>query len=82
MSSPSSEAFAIDIRPAERGDTRFLAWVMQEAGRSHLPKGIFDVAIPDDPALIGNEATVRWIVFDPAAPNGRSKSPIVRCTLF
>jgi len=38
----------IRIREADRGDTRFLAWVMQEAARSHLPKGIFDVLVPDD----------------------------------
>lgn len=34
-------------RPADRGDTRFLVWVMQEAARSHLPLGIWDAAIPD-----------------------------------
>jgi translation initiation factor 4G len=37
----------VEIRPADRGDTRFLAWVMQAAARSHLPRGIWDVAIPD-----------------------------------
>ncbi len=36
------------IRPADRGDTRFLAWVMQAAARSHLEKGIWDFALPDD----------------------------------
>ena len=35
------------VRPADRGDTRFLAWVIQEAARSHLEKGIWDVALPD-----------------------------------
>ena len=38
----------IRIRSAEQGDTRFLAWVMQEAGRSHLPRGLFEFAINDD----------------------------------
>jgi translation initiation factor 4G len=36
------------IRDAARGDTRFLAWVMQEAARSHLEKGVWDVGIPED----------------------------------
>lgn len=37
----------VEIRNADRGDTRFLAWVMQAAARGHLPRGIWDVAIPD-----------------------------------
>ncbi len=40
------------IRPADRGDTRFLAWVMQEAARSHCEKGIFDVMVPEDRARL------------------------------
>jgi len=36
------------IRSAVRGDTRFLAWVMQEAARSHLDKGFLDLAVPED----------------------------------
>jgi len=36
------------IRSAVRGDTRFLAWVTQEAARSHLEKGFLDLAVPDD----------------------------------
>ena len=39
---------SVQIRPADRGDTRFLVWVMQEAARSHLEKGILDLSIPDD----------------------------------
>jgi ribosomal protein S18 acetylase RimI-like enzyme len=38
----------VTIRPADRGDTHFLVWVMQEAARSHLEKGVLDLAIPDD----------------------------------
>jgi GNAT superfamily N-acetyltransferase len=34
------------IRPATLADTPFLAWVQQEASRSHLPFGFWDVAIP------------------------------------
>lgn len=41
-------AAASIIRPATREDARFIAWVMQEAGRSHLPKGIWDIALPGD----------------------------------
>ena len=38
----------VKIRPADRGDTHFLVWVIQEAARSHLEKGIMDLALPDD----------------------------------
>ncbi len=38
----------LEIRPADRGDTHFLAWVIQEAARSHLEKGVMDLALPDD----------------------------------
>lgn len=34
------------IRPATLADTPFLAWVQQEASRSHLPFGFWDLAIP------------------------------------
>lgn len=34
------------IRPATEADAPFLAWVMQEASRSHLPFGFWDLAIP------------------------------------
>ncbi len=36
------------IRPATPDDARFIAWVIQAAGRSHLPKGIWDIALPGD----------------------------------
>jgi ribosomal protein S18 acetylase RimI-like enzyme len=38
---------AVRIRDADPGDVRFLAWVMQEAARSHLERGIWDFAFPD-----------------------------------
>ena len=34
------------IRPAVEADTPFLAWVQQEAARSHLPPGFWDLAFP------------------------------------
>ena len=34
------------IRPAALADAPFLAWVQQEAARSHLPFGFWDLAIP------------------------------------
>ena len=34
------------IRPATPADAPFLAWVIQEAARSHLPFGIWDLAFP------------------------------------
>lgn len=38
------------IRPATEGDASFIAWVMQEAARSHLPAGFWDLAFfgPDE----------------------------------
>lgn len=35
-----------DIRPARLSDLPFLAWVQQEAARSHLPSGFWDLAFP------------------------------------
>jgi GNAT superfamily N-acetyltransferase len=45
-------------RPATPEDAPFIAWVMQEAARSHLPIGIWDVAFPgpDGPRLKRLEA--------------------------
>jgi GNAT superfamily N-acetyltransferase len=37
-----------EIRPATPADAPFLAWVMQAAARSHLPKGLWDLAFPGD----------------------------------
>ena len=37
----------LEIRPADRGDTRFLAGVIQEAARSQVDYGIVDVMLPD-----------------------------------
>ena len=34
------------IRPAVEADVPFIAWVQQEAARSHLPQGFWDLAIP------------------------------------
>jgi hypothetical protein len=34
------------IRPARESDAAFIAWVQQEAARSHLPIGFFDLAFP------------------------------------
>lgn len=43
----------ITTRPATAGDAPFLAWVMQEAARSHLERGIWDRLFPgeDGPRL-------------------------------
>jgi GNAT superfamily N-acetyltransferase len=44
---------SIETRPATADDAPFLAWVMQEAARSHLENGIWDFAFPgeDEPRL-------------------------------
>jgi ribosomal protein S18 acetylase RimI-like enzyme len=38
------------IRPAVETDVPFLAWVQQEAARSHVPRGFWDFAYPGDEA--------------------------------
>lgn len=38
----------IAIRPATLADVPFIAWVQQEAARSHLPRGFWDIAFPGD----------------------------------
>ena len=35
-----------NIRPAVENDVPFIAWVQQEAARSHLPRGFWDFAYP------------------------------------
>lgn len=37
---------ALEIRPARETDSPFIAWVQQEAARSHLPQGFWDIAFP------------------------------------
>jgi len=39
---------SVETRPAKSDDAPFLAWVMQEAARSHLEKGIWDFVFPGD----------------------------------
>jgi len=36
----------IKTRPANKSDAPFITWVMQEAARSHLEKGMWDLAFP------------------------------------
>src|SRR6185295_12055352 len=36
----------IQVRPAREADVPFVAWVQQEASRSHLPFGFWDLAFP------------------------------------
>jgi ribosomal protein S18 acetylase RimI-like enzyme len=41
---------SVETRPATAEDAAFIAWVMQEAARSHLEKGIWDFAFPGEDA--------------------------------
>jgi len=41
---------SIAIRPATAADALFVAWVMQEAARSHVPRGFWDLAFPGEEA--------------------------------
>lgn len=40
----------VQVRPASPIDAPFIAWVQQEAARSHLPLGFWDLAFPGDEA--------------------------------
>lgn len=71
----------ITIRPASEADVPFLAWVQQEAARSHLPRGFWDLAFPGDEAdrlrIIGRIAAAKarsfchWSGFLIAEADGR-----------
>jgi len=37
---------SIETRPASIADAKFIAWVIQEAARSHLERGIWDIMFP------------------------------------
>ena len=39
-----------EIRPATADDAAFIAWVIQEAARSHLSVGVWDLAFPGEDA--------------------------------
>jgi len=54
----------VTIRDATEQDAPFLAWVMQEAARSHLPLGLWDFTLPgpDRPRL---EAVARMAIAQP-----------------
>src|SRR6185295_17623114 len=41
-----NRSMEITIRPAVEADVPFIAWVQQEAARSHLPLGFWDLAFP------------------------------------
>jgi ribosomal protein S18 acetylase RimI-like enzyme len=52
--------FEFDLRNTGRGDTRFLAWVIQEASRSHLEFGICDFLLPDARQRLDFLDAVTW----------------------
>jgi len=54
-------AMSTNIRPAGEDDAAFIAWVQQEAARSHLPYGFWDLAFfgPDEWRLPLIERIVR-----------------------
>jgi len=71
----------IAVRPARQSDIPFIAWVQQEAARSHLPHGFWDIAFPGDEAerlrMIGRIADAKarsfchWTGFLIAEWNGQ-----------
>lgn len=58
---------SIATRTANAGDAGFIAWVIQEASRSHLSKGVWDVAFPgpdeDRLAILAQIATTDRVHF-------------------
>jgi len=40
------------------------------------------VELPSDPGLAGVASAMQWVILDPAAPNGRSRTPVSRLTFF
>lgn len=56
-----------EIRPAAEADVPMLAWVQQEAARSHLPRGFWDLAFPgpekDRLRIVGRIAKARALSF-------------------
>ena len=58
---------SIEIRSATAEDAPFIAWVIQEAARSHLEKGIWDFAFPGEDeqrlALLAKIATTERVHF-------------------
>lgn len=57
----------IEIRPAAEADVPTIAWVQQEAARSHLPQGFWDLAFPGPEderlRLVGGVARARTLSF-------------------
>lgn len=76
----------IHIRPAVESDVPFIAWVQQEAARSHLPRGFWDIAFPgpepDRLRIVGRiaKATQRsfchWTNFLVAEVDGRAAAAL------
>jgi ribosomal protein S18 acetylase RimI-like enzyme len=58
---------SVETRPATADDAPFLAWVMQEAARSHLERGVWDLAFPGEEArrldVLARLATTEQIHF-------------------
>jgi cytochrome c peroxidase len=56
--------------------------VTLSAGGSGLGRGSVNLAIPDNPALVGQTFYGRWYVTDAQAANGFSVSPLFQFTIF
>jgi translation initiation factor 4G len=58
---------SIETRPGTVADAAFIAWVMQEAARSHLDHGVWDLAFPGEDAqrldILAKIATTERIHF-------------------
>jgi translation initiation factor 4G len=76
----------VHIRPAAEGDVPFIAWVQQEAARSHLPQGFWDIAFPGPEAdrlrivgriaRAGERSFCHWSNFLVAEVDGRAAAAL------
>ena len=74
------------IRPAVDADVPFIAWVQQEAARSHLPQGFWDLAFPGSEAdrlrIVGRiakgsaQSFCHWSRFLVAEVDGRAAAAL------
>src|SRR5262245_57000809 len=76
----------VRIRPAVENDVPFIAWVQQEAARSHMPRGFWDFAFPgsdeDRLRIVGRVCKAKarsfchWSRFLVAEVDGRSAAAL------
>ena len=79
----------IEIRPARPDDVRFLAWAVVASARSHLPRGFWDLWIPDrdearlvfvEKLLLSERPSLwHWTLFHVAEVDGSPAATLSGC---